>query len=112
VVSVPGNVETSEDPAATRALLVGDRLPLRLHLVAVHVTPLLDTAATHKDTTVFRLLIGLNLDPDPLFQYDSGSGFCYDTGSINFTCLPLFLIEYRNLLKVICNFLNMLCLRK
>jgi hypothetical protein len=46
VVSVPGNIETGEDPAAARALLVGDRLPLRLHLVAVHVTPLLDTAAT------------------------------------------------------------------
>ncbi len=46
VLSVPGHVDASKDPAAARTLLVGDRLALRLYLVAVHVTPLLDTAAT------------------------------------------------------------------
>ena len=52
--NIPGHVEAGKDPAAAGALLIGDRLTLRLHLVAVHVTALLYTAENRLEKLVCR----------------------------------------------------------
>ena len=52
--NIPGHVEAGKDPAAAGALLISDRLTLRLHLVAVHVTALLYTAENRLEKLVCR----------------------------------------------------------